>query len=94
MLSLKLQKRLAASMLKRGKCKVWLNPNEVKKISMANSRRNIRNLVKDVLVTKKPTKIQSWARARHALEAKRKGRHSEYGKRWGTREARLPSKVV
>jgi large subunit ribosomal protein L19e len=37
MVSLKLQKRLAASVLKCGRGKVWLDPNEVNEISMANS---------------------------------------------------------
>ncbi|CAN1828647.1 60S ribosomal protein L19 (Fragment) [Linum perenne] len=38
MVSLKLQKRLSASVLKCGQGKVWLDPNEVNEISMANSR--------------------------------------------------------
>lgn len=38
MVSLKLQKRLAASVLKCGRGKVWLDPNEGNEISMANSR--------------------------------------------------------
>lgn len=38
MVSLKLQKRLAASVLKCGRGKVWLDPNECNEISMANSR--------------------------------------------------------
>lgn len=38
MVSLKLQKRLSASVLKCGRGKVWLDPNEVNEISMANSR--------------------------------------------------------
>jgi ribosomal protein L19E len=37
MVSLKLQKRLAASVLECGKNKVWLDPNEINEISMANS---------------------------------------------------------
>jgi large subunit ribosomal protein L19e len=116
MVSLKLQKRLAASVLKCGQRKVWLDPNEVNEISMANSSefspafcvsfcllevsfpllmlslfahvfallrsagQNIRKLVKDGFVIRKPQKIHSRARARRALEAKRKGRHSGYGK--------------
>ena len=36
--SLLLQKRLAASVLKCGRRKIWLDPNEVNEISMANSR--------------------------------------------------------
>jgi large subunit ribosomal protein L19e len=94
MVSLKLQKRLAASVLKVGERKVWLDPNEVNEISMANSRQNIRKLIKDGFVIKKPQKIHSRDRARRALEAKRKGRHTGYGKRRGTREARLPTKVL
>merc|ERR1712036_207819 len=49
----------AASVLKCGKRKIWLDPNEVNEISMANSRLNIRKLAKDGLVIKKPTKIHS-----------------------------------
>ncbi|CAN6214739.1 unnamed protein product [Urochloa humidicola] len=94
MVSLKLQKRLAASVLKCGKGKVWLDPNEVSEISMANSRQNIRKLVKDGFIIRKPQKIHSRSRARRAHEAKQKGRHSGYGKRRGTREARLPTKVL
>lgn len=37
MVSLKLQKRLSASVLGCGLRKVWLDPNEVNEISMANS---------------------------------------------------------
>jgi hypothetical protein len=40
MVSLKLQKRLAASVLKCGKRKIWLDPNEATEISNANSRTN------------------------------------------------------
>ncbi|KAK9816639.1 hypothetical protein WJX72_003144 [[Myrmecia] bisecta] len=94
MVSLKLQKRLASSVLNCGLRKVWLDPNEVNEISMANSRQNIRKLVKDGLVIKKPMKIHSRARARRSAEAKSKGRHTGYGKRRGTREARLPTKIL
>merc|ERR1712134_86347 len=93
-LSLKLQKRLAAEVLKCGKRKVWLDPNEVNEISMANSRQNIRKLVKDGFVIKKPENIHSRSRARLSAAAKAKGRHTGYGKRRGTREARLPTSLL
>jgi len=51
MVSLRLQKRLAASVLKCGTGKIWLDPNEVNEISMANSRQNIRKLVSDARST-------------------------------------------
>lgn len=89
--SLKLQKRLAAAVLKCGKRKIWLDPNEATEISNANSRKNngywnfiaichkgqsVRKLVKDGLIIKKPQIIHSRSRVRRAMEAKRKGRHS------------------
>ena len=164
MVALKLQKRLAASVLDCGRRKVWLDPNEVNEISMANSSKppqtlssfkclicqeigrpvrpsydrllglhpcclcllscimtiledealpkelfwdspldlegtgaafpvralplnspvlaagqNIRKLVKDGFVIRKPTVIHSRARARRSAEAKSKGRHTGYG---------------
>lgn len=74
--NLRLQKRLAASVMKCGKRKIWLDPNETTEIANANSRQNIRKLIKDGLVIKKPHTIHSRSRVRRALAAKRKGRHS------------------
>ena len=37
-ISLKLQKRLAASVLNCGKRKIWMDPSESNEISLANSR--------------------------------------------------------
>ncbi|XP_065897848.1 large ribosomal subunit protein eL19-like [Dysidea avara] len=94
MSTLRLQKRLAASVLKCGKKKVWLDPNETTEIANANSRQNIKKLVKDGLIIKKPHAIHSRSRVERALAAKRKGRHSGYGKRKGTANARMPEKVI
>merc|ERR1711971_407031 len=94
MVSLKLQKRLAASVLNCGKRKIWLDPNEVNEISLANSRLNIRKLAKDGLVIKKPAKVHSRYSVRKHLAAKRKGRHTGLGKRVGSNEARMPSMVI
>ena len=43
---------------------------------------------------KKAQKIHSRSRARRNLEEKRRGRHTGMGKRRGTRESRMPSKVL
>eukprot|EP00823_Brevimastigomonas_motovehiculus_P000236 TRINITY_DN10341_c0_g1_i1.p1 TRINITY_DN10341_c0_g1~~TRINITY_DN10341_c0_g1_i1.p1 ORF type:complete len:240 (-),score=80.87 TRINITY_DN10341_c0_g1_i1:49-768(-) len=94
MSSLRLQKRLAASILKCGQRKVWLDPNETTEIHNANSRQNIRKLIKDGYVIRKPNAIHSRARVNKRLEAKRKGRHTGFGKRRGTRNARFPTKVL
>jgi len=91
--SLKLQKRLAADVLKCGQNKIWLDPNEINEISLANSRRNIARLHRDGLIIKKPVVVHSRARVTLRNEAKRKGRHTGTGKRRGTANARLPFKV-
>lgn len=78
--NLRLQKRLAASVLKCGKRKIWLDPNEINEIALANSRRNIQRLERDGLIMKKPAVVHSRARVTLRNEAKRKGRHTgEYG---------------
>jgi large subunit ribosomal protein L19e len=94
MVSLKLQKRLAADILKTGKRKIWLEPNEVNEISMANSRQAIKKLIKDEWIKTRLPVVHSKARHNAYLEAKSKGRHTGYGKRKGTANARLPFKVL
>merc|ERR1719411_1566036 len=43
---------------------------------------------------RKAVKMHSRSRVRKNLDAKRKGRHTGVGKRRGTREARMPTKVL
>eukprot|EP00948_MAST-09A_sp_MAST-9A-sp1_P001830 g1830.t1 len=94
MVSLKLHKRLAATVLRCGKRRIWLDPNEVSDIALANSRSNIRKLYKDGYILKKPQTVHSHARVQRRVEAKRVGRHMGKGKRKGTQNARLPFKVI
>merc|ERR1719178_418145 len=63
--------------MKCGKNKVWLDPNEINEIANANSRQNIRKLIK------KPVAVHSGSRVRKNDEARRKGRHTGFGKRKG-----------
>merc|ERR1712176_302981 len=94
MSALLLQKRLAAAVMKCGKNKVWVDPNENQNISNANSRHQVRRLIKDGLIIKKPTVVHSRARARANTKARRKGRHTGTGKRLGTANARMPVKLL
>merc|ERR1719444_21764 len=91
---LKLQKRLAASVMKCGKRKVWLDPEESAQISAAKTRTSIRKLIKDNTVVKKPSASVSRARLHVYNAAKAKGRHTGTGKRHGTANARMPFKVL
>ena len=90
---LRLQKRLASSILRCGKKKVWLDPNETNEIANANSRLQIRKLEKDGLIIRKPVTVHSRARCRKNTLARRKGRHAGIGKRKGTTTARMPVKL-
>ena len=52
--TLRLQKRLAASVLKCGKKKIWLDPNETNEIANANSRKfQLQIAVRQIFVRKK-----------------------------------------
>merc|ERR1712200_3306 len=64
----------------------------INEIANANSRQNIRKLIKDGLVIKKPVAVHSRSRVRTNDEARRKGRHSGFGKRKGTKDARTSQK--
>ncbi|ODV95812.1 hypothetical protein PACTADRAFT_49260, partial [Pachysolen tannophilus NRRL Y-2460] len=92
--NLRTQKRLAASVMGVGKRKVWLDPNETTEISQANSRAAIRKLYRNGTIVKKPVTVHSRSRARDLAESKRGGRHTGYGKRKGTADARMPSQVL
>ncbi|CAJ02084.1 putative 60S ribosomal protein L19 [Leishmania major strain Friedlin] len=94
MVSLKLQARLASSILGCGRARVWLDPNEAVEIQNANSRKSVRKLIKDGFIIRKPVKVHSRARWRKMKEAKDMGRHNGVGRREGSREARMPSKEL
>jgi len=91
---LRLQKRLAASVLKCGRKRVWIDPNETNEVKLANSRKNIRKLVKARLIMRKVVATHSRSRCKAYAEAKRKGRHNGTGKRKGARGARMPEQVL
>jgi len=94
MVNLRLQKRLAAAVLKCGRHKIWLDPNEMNEVGMANTRTAVRKLIRDGFIIKKPQKIHSRFRARKRLLEKKKGRHLGHGSRKGTRNARCSSKML
>jgi large subunit ribosomal protein L19e len=94
MVNLGLQRRLASSILGVGKKRVWMDPNEVNEIGLANSRKAVQKLIKDSFVIKKKINMHSRQRARLRKEERRLGRHTGLGKRHGCAEARMPVKVL
>lgn len=66
-----------------------MDPNETTELAGANSRSAIRKLISNGTIVKKPTTMHSRSRARAHAEAKTKGRHMGFGKRRGTKNARM-----
>ncbi|MHA2151983.1 MAG: 50S ribosomal protein L19e [Candidatus Thorarchaeota archaeon] len=86
------QKRLAAHVMKVGKTRVWMDPDFEDEISLAITRDDIRRLVDEGAIQKKPIRGVSRGRARHNLRQKRKGQRSGPGKKKGKATSKLSSK--
>lgn len=86
------QKKIAAQILKCSRKKIWLDPERLSDIKEAITKADIRSLVKEGAVIRKPSRGVSRARARRILEQKRKGRQKGSGSRKGKRTARLRRK--
>ncbi|MHA1932914.1 MAG: 50S ribosomal protein L19e [Promethearchaeota archaeon] len=91
-MNLKPQKRMAAEILKCGENRVYFDPYLIEDISLAITREDIRNLVKQGVIQKKYKKGISKHRKLVHHERKKKGRARGLGKRKGTKHARTPKK--
>ena len=94
MVNLRQQRRLAASLLRVGQGRVWMDPNEVNEIALANSRKAVRKLIKDNFIFKKKIQIHSRQRALLRKQERRLGRHTGLGKRRGCSDGRMPKKIL
>lgn len=93
-MNLKLQKRIAADVLKVSYKRVWFDQTRLEEIKEAITKEDIRSLVATGVVREKPAKSNSRVRARKTATQKRKGLRRGQGSRKGRATARLPSKQV
>ncbi|MEA1993987.1 MAG: 50S ribosomal protein L19e [Euryarchaeota archaeon] len=91
-MNVKVQKRLAAEILGCGIHRVWVDPDEDERVSMAITRVDIRNLIKNDVIKKKPKASTSRGRARELHKKRKLGRRRGSGKRKGKKTARLNKK--
>lgn len=91
-MSLKAQRRMAAEILKCGENRVYFDPYLIDEISMAITREDVRNLVKEGIIKKKYKKGISNFRKKVLHERKKRGRARGLGKRKGTKLSRTPKK--
>ncbi len=90
---LKTQRRIAASILKAGEGRVWLDPEDRESISAAVTREDIKKLVSERAIQARQKKGISRYRAKKLHLQRTKGRRTGHGKRSGKKGARLPKKA-
>ncbi len=88
------QKRLAASVMKAGKSRIWVNPDPdvASEIAEAITRDDIRAQVEAGNIKAKPKKGNSRARFKIRAAKRNYGHKKGYGRRKGAKGARTPSK--
>jgi len=78
-------RRMAAEELKVGVSRVWIDPEATDRLIMVVSREDVRRLIKDGIIRKRPPSTPSRGRARIRHEKRKKGRRRGPGKRKGPR---------
>ena len=91
-MKLKIQKRLAAQILKCSEDKIRLDPNRLDEIKEAITKIDIRSLIGQNIIQRKPSIGVSKFRVRKKRIQKRKGRQKGLGSKKGSKTARLPKK--
>lgn len=86
------QKRMAASILKCGINRVWMDPDRAEDATEAVTRNDIRGLINSGVIKALRKKGISKGRIRKRKMQKKKGRRKGIGSRGGTTYARLPKK--
>ena len=91
-MELKVQKKLAGSVLKCSKSRIKFDTERLDEIKEAITKADIKALIIDHAISRKPVMNTSRFRARKKLIQKRKGRQKGEGSRKGKATARLPKK--
>ncbi len=71
---------------------MWIDPERIDDVSSAITREDIRRLIHEGVIQKKPEKGQRRYRAKLRAEARKKGRHRGPGSRKGKKTARMGKK--
>lgn len=92
MIVMRMQRRIAAEILKCGENRIWIDPERIEDVKSAITREDIKRLIKEGVIKKKPVKGQSTYRAKIRHEQRKKGRHRGPGSRKGKKTARMGKK--
>lgn len=91
-MNLTTQKRLAASILKVGLNRVWIDPERIEEVSRAITREGVKQLINNGAIKAKPEKGISSYRSKKIAEQKKKGKRKGRGSVKGAKNARNPKK--
>ncbi len=91
-MNLTTQKRLAASILKVGLNRVWIDPEQIEEVSKAITREGVKQLINNGAIKAKPEKGISSYRSKKVAKQKKKGRMKGRGSIKGSKNARTPKK--
>ncbi|MFZ0830543.1 MAG: 50S ribosomal protein L19e [Thermoplasmata archaeon] len=86
------QRRMAATLLKCGQGRVWIDPSRQEDLADAVTRKDIRGAIKAGVIQRLPIQGTSRGRARQHAEEVRKGRHQGPGSRKGSPISRVTKK--
>ena len=86
------QRRMAATLLKCGEGRVWIDPASQEELADAVTRSDIRSAIKAGVVRRRAIEGTSRARARRHARELAKGRHAGPGSRRGTPTSRVSRK--
>ncbi|RLF52731.1 MAG: 50S ribosomal protein L19e [Thermoplasmata archaeon] len=92
MTDLRNQRRMAASLLKCGENRVWMDYDRVDEIAKAVTKDDIRILIKGKAIKSRQIKGISSGRKKFNQKQKEKGRRRGHGSRKGAKYARLSKK--
>ncbi|MBS7268661.1 MAG: 50S ribosomal protein L19e [Candidatus Freyarchaeota archaeon] len=93
-MNLRAQRKIAARLLKVGENKVWIDPDNLDKVSMAIRKEDIRSLIKNKIIRAKDVMGTSRGRARLLAKKKRKGQRRGKGKIRGAKYSRVSRKEL
>ena len=92
MTDLRNQRRMASTLLKCGKNRVWMDHDQLDEIAKAVTKEDIRLLINGKAIKSSQKKGISRGRKKYIMNQKKKGRRSGHGSRKGAKYARLPKK--
>ncbi len=92
MVDLSNQRRMAAEILGIGETRVWMDGKRAEDIAAAITRADIRALIEEGVIKRKPEKGVSKGRARAKMAKRKYGHRKGHGSRRGAKGARMPKK--